>query len=103
MPTYDYRCQDCGHEFELIQKMTDDPIEECPSCTGRVKRLIGAGAGIIFKGSGFYQTDYRSESYRKDAAKEKASAAPSGDSKSKSESKPTATSSTTTGGSGTSS
>ncbi len=72
MPTYDYNCDACGAEFEMFQSITANPIRKCPECGKlRVRRLIGAGAGIIFKGSGFYQTDYRSESYRKDAEKEK--------------------------------
>jgi len=74
MPTYDYVCDSCGHEFELFQKITAHPKRKCPEC-GRLKlrRLIGPGAAIVFKGSGFYQTDYRSESYKKGvAAAEKA-------------------------------
>ena len=59
MPTYDYKCNKCNYAFELFQKMTDEPIKECPKCKGQVIRLIGAGAGPIFKGSGFYQTDYK--------------------------------------------
>lgn len=59
MPHYDYVCHACGKEFELFQKMSDAPITICPYCQGEVKRLIGAGAGPIFKGSGFYQTDYK--------------------------------------------
>ena len=72
MPTYDYICENCGHEFEQFQMITAKPIRKCPRC-GRegVKRLIGVGAGIIFRGSGFYETDYRSESYKKAADKEK--------------------------------
>ncbi|MCB1308949.1 MAG: hypothetical protein KDK30_12240 [Leptospiraceae bacterium] len=62
MPTYNYRCDDCGHEYEAFQSMKDDPHTECPECGGQVKRLIGAGAGIVFKGSGFYVTDYRKDS-----------------------------------------
>lgn len=73
MPTYEYECRECGFRFEKFQNMTDEPIKECPECDGSVKRLIGAGAGIIFKGSGFYSTDYRSESYKKAAEKEKES------------------------------
>ncbi len=65
MPTYEYECRECGHRFEEFQSITDEPIGTCPECGGEVRRLIGSGAGIIFKGSGFYQTDYRSESYRK--------------------------------------
>ncbi len=65
MPTYDYVCQSCGHKFEEFQSIKAAPLKKCPSC-GRLKlnRLIGTGAGIIFKGSGFYATDYRSDSYK---------------------------------------
>lgn len=59
MPTYDYKCLKCNEKFEVFQKINDDPIDKCPKCGGEVKRLIGAGAGPIFKGSGFYQTDYK--------------------------------------------
>jgi len=59
MPTYDYECKHCGHTFEVSQKMNDKALEACPKCKKSVKRLIGAGSGIIFKGSGFYATDYR--------------------------------------------
>ncbi len=71
MPTYDYECSGCGHRWELFQSITAKPKRKCPEC-GRAtaKRLIGTGGGIIFKGSGFYQTDYRSESYRKAAKAE---------------------------------
>ena len=72
MPTYDYQCLDCGIKFELFQNMTEEPIRECPDCRGEVKRLIGAGAGLIFKGSGFYSTDYRDDSYKEAAKKDKA-------------------------------
>jgi len=61
MPTYDYECTDCGHTFEYFQSMSDEPLQKCPSCGGKVKRLIGGGLGIIFKGSGFYVTDNRSK------------------------------------------
>ena len=72
MPTYAYVCQDCGHNFEQFQSITAEPLQKCPRCNKRrLKRLIGSGAGIIFKGSGFYETDYRSESYTKAAKKEK--------------------------------
>ncbi len=57
MPTYDYVCQDCGHDFEAFQSMKDDPLTECPECNGKLKRLVGGGTGIIFKGSGFYVND----------------------------------------------
>lgn len=72
MPTYDYVCDACEHQFELFQPITESPKRKCPEC-GRLKlrRLFGTGAAIVFKGSGFYQTDYRSESYRKGAEAEK--------------------------------
>lgn len=62
MPNYDYRCDSCGHVFEVFQSMTDELISQCPECGGTVKRLIGPGAGLIFKGSGFYITDYKNKS-----------------------------------------
>lgn len=72
MPTYDYECSACGHAFEKFQPITARAIRKCPSCGKlKVRRLIGTGAGVIFKGSGFYQTDYRSDSYKKDAEKDK--------------------------------
>lgn len=68
MPTYDYRCNACGHEFELFQSMSEKTKRKCPEC-GQLKleRLIGTGAAVLFKGSGFYETDYRSDSYKKQA------------------------------------
>ena len=71
MPTYEYKCKSCGHVFEEFQSITAPPCEVCPKCGGKVKRLIGAGAAVIFKGSGFYATDYRSEEYKKKAKEEK--------------------------------
>lgn len=66
MPTYEYKCVNCGYHFELFQSMATAPISDCPNCCkNTLKRLIGTGSGIIFKGSGFYQTDYRSSSYQK--------------------------------------
>lgn len=62
MPTYEYKCLKCDHRFELFQLMSAEPIKVCPKCSGEVKRLIGAGAGPIFKGTGFYQTDYKNNS-----------------------------------------
>jgi len=59
MPTYDYQCDDCGHRFERFQKMSDAPVDACPECGGKVRRLIGTGAAVIFKGSRFHATDYR--------------------------------------------
>lgn len=77
MPTYDYECANCGHAFELSQKMSDKPLNECPECKGAVRRLIGKGSGIIFKGSGFYETDYkRKETKKKDQKCEKADSSP---------------------------
>lgn len=71
MPTYEYICPDCGHELELFQGITSPAIQKCPRCGRRkLKRLIGRGSGIIFKGSGFYQTDYRSKDYHKARKKE---------------------------------
>ncbi len=72
MPTYEYICENCGYEFEQFQAIKAKPIRKCPACGKReLKRLIGSGSGIIFKGSGFYQTDYRSESYKKGEKSEK--------------------------------
>ncbi|MCP4762384.1 MAG: zinc ribbon domain-containing protein [archaeon] len=62
MPTYEYECMECKHRFEMFQNMNDEPINMCSQCNGKVKRLIGAGAGIIFKGSGFYVNDYKKSS-----------------------------------------
>jgi putative FmdB family regulatory protein len=60
MPTYEYACKSCGHDLEVFQRMSDDPLERCPSCnTLSLKRKIGLGAGIIFKGGGFYETDFK--------------------------------------------
>jgi putative FmdB family regulatory protein len=82
MPTYDYECDACGHAFEEFQSMLDKPFKKCPKCKkSKLRRLIGTGAAIIFKGSGFYQTDYRSESYKSAAKSEesKTSDAPKAD------------------------
>ncbi|MCY3007747.1 MAG: zinc ribbon domain-containing protein [Planctomycetota bacterium] len=69
MPTYDYECDACGHRFELYQSISADPERKCPECKKlKLRRLIGTGAAVVFKGSGFYQTDYRSDSYKKSAA-----------------------------------
>ena len=68
MPTYDYQCKSCGHKWELFQSITAQPEKKCPECGKKqAERVIGPGAGIIFRGSGFYQTDYRSEKYKKAA------------------------------------
>lgn len=75
MPTYDYQCDACGHSFELYQGINDPKKKKCPQCKKlKLRRLIGTGAAIVFKGSGFYQTDYRSESYKKAAAADKPAA-----------------------------
>ena len=104
MPTYDYECDACGHTWELFQRISEDPVKACPECKKKkARRLFGTGAAIMFKGSGFYETDYRSDSYKKGADKAKKSKSDSSsessskksDSKSetksssKSESKPT--------------
>lgn len=73
MPTYDYVCDACEHAFEEFQSMMDEPLKKCPKCKkNRLRRLLGTGAAIIFKGSGFYQTDYRSESYKSSAKADEA-------------------------------
>ncbi len=93
MPTYDYRCKVCDHRWELFQSIKADPEKQCPACGKRTaERIIGAGAGILFKGSGFYQTDYRSATYKKAAEADKKAAdggnGKSDGSSSKSDSKP---------------
>ena len=99
MPTYDYICESCGHEFEAFESIKADPQTLCPACDKQtLKRKIGAGAAILFKGSGFYQTDYRSDSYKKAAKADNTapSSKPSSDSSSSSTSSPTASSGGTT-------
>lgn len=86
MPTYEYECPKCRKTFEIFQSMKDEPLKTCPNkkCKGKVKRLIGTGAGLIFKGSGFYITDYRSEGYKQAAKKDSsASSSPSSGGESK--------------------
>jgi len=84
MPTYDYECDACKHTFEMFQTITASHIRKCPECGKlKVKRLIGAGSTVIFKGSGFYQTDYRSEEYKSRQKAEKSSTAEKKDSKAK--------------------
>lgn len=98
MPTYEYSCSKCGHTFEVSQSIKDNALEICPKDTcprktwgkGKVKRVISTGGGIIFKGSGFYSTDYRSESYKADAKKD-SFAASSSKTETKSETKTEAT------------
>ena len=73
MPTYEYLCADCGRKFEIFQSINQPPLSVCPYCGGNVRRLISGGGGLLFKGSGFYATDYRSEAYKNAAKKEKES------------------------------
>jgi len=70
VPTYEYECKSCGHTFEASQSITAKPLEKCPQCHQQVRRLISAGAGIIFKGAGFYATDYRKKSKSEKEAKD---------------------------------
>ena len=83
MPTYDYVCSACGHRFEEFQSMSSSPLNKCPACKkSKLERLIGTGAGVIFKGSGFYETDYRGDAYKNDAKNDtEAASKPSSDSK----------------------
>jgi putative FmdB family regulatory protein len=75
MPTYEYKCPE-GHRFELFQKMSEEPRANCPECGAESERLLSGGAGFLFKGNGFYITDYRSDSYKKDESKEKPGGTP---------------------------
>jgi putative FmdB family regulatory protein len=87
MPTYDYKCPDCDHGFEAFHSMSADPIKDCPECEkSNVRRLIGTGAGLIFKGSGFYITDYRSKAYSESKKAESGSSGGGSEGGSKSES-----------------
>jgi putative FmdB family regulatory protein len=84
MPTYDYLCDACGHKFEHFQSISDKLLKKCPKCKkSKLRRLFGTGAAVVFKGSGFYQTDYRSDAYKKAAQADKsAGEAKPGDNKS---------------------
>jgi putative FmdB family regulatory protein len=87
MPTYDYECKKCSHTWEAFQPITAQPLKKCPECgKSAAKRVIGPGAGILFKGSGFYLTDYRSDSYKKAAEADKKSSEPAKSEGSKSDS-----------------
>lgn len=89
MPTYDYICDSCGHEFEAFESIKADAQTVCPTChEPKLRRKIGAGAAILFKGSGFYQTDYRSDSYKKGAEADKSASQPKTESSSSSSSTP---------------
>lgn len=83
MPTYEYECTDCGYTFEKFQSIKDKPVQRCPKCRHKVRKLLGSGAGIIFKGSGFYETDYK----RKSASKEPSSSSGGENTGSKTESR----------------
>jgi putative FmdB family regulatory protein len=95
MPTYEYVCEKCGHEFEAVQSMSDAPLKSCPQAVcaqkkwgrGKVKKKISGGAGLLFKGSGFYITDYRSEGYKKSAKKDSGEAKPAAKPETKPETK----------------
>lgn len=95
MPTYEYECTTCGHQFETVQSMKDPHLTDCPQqeCAGPVKRKIGRGAGLIFKGTGFYITDYRSDSYKAAAKQDSASSSSSSGSSSSGSSASTSSSS----------
>ena len=82
MPTYDYSCPN-GHRFEVFQRMSDEPVSECPECGGAAPRNISGGAGFLFKGDGFYITDYRSDDYKKKASADSSSGSSEDSSKSK--------------------
>jgi putative FmdB family regulatory protein len=104
MPTYDYLCDACGHEFEEFQNISDAVLTKCPKCKKKkLRRLFGAGAGIIFKGSGFYQTDYRSDSYKKKAEADKSASSSSSSSTADTGAKSSSSSSSSSGSTGSSS
>ena len=89
MPTYEYKCAQCGIQFEKVQRITEQPLTLCPEpgCGGSISRLISKGAAVLFKGSGFYQTDYRSDSYKKAVSAESSSSKESGSTEKKSSEK----------------
>ena len=87
MPTYEYECGSCEHVFEEFQSITAPPCDVCPKCGGKVRRRIGAGSAVIFKGSGFYATDYRSDEYKKRVKEEKGETEKKGEKKKSSSSK----------------
>lgn len=79
MPTYEYECSSCQYLFEAFQNISEKPLTECPRCGGPVKRKISGGSGLLFKGKGFYITDYRSDNYKKKASEEKPKSEPTKD------------------------
>jgi putative FmdB family regulatory protein len=95
MPTYEYECSKCHHRFERVHSIKAPPLKTCPECRGRVRRVISGGAGVIFKGSGFYQTDYRSEGYKKAAKADQTPPAAASSSKETPAAKPAAPSPST--------
>jgi putative FmdB family regulatory protein len=88
MPTYDYRCTKCGHRFEVFHSIKDDTVRRCPKCRSKAVRVPAGGAGLLFKGSGFYITDYRSKSYQERAKQESGGGAGSKEPAKPAESKP---------------
>ena len=76
MPTYEYKCTNCGYRFEEFQSITDSPNDTCPKCNHKTEQIITGGAGFLLKGSGFYSTDYRSESYKKGEIKDRGETTP---------------------------
>jgi putative FmdB family regulatory protein len=91
MPTYEYDCQNCGHDLEAFQRMSDEPLRDCPKCgEATLKRRIGLGAGIIFKGGGFYETDFKDRSGKAEKPAKDSKEAPSAEKKGESGSKPAA-------------
>lgn len=88
MPTYDYVCDNCGYNFEEFQSIIAEPLTNCPQCQGHVHRLISSGNGFLFKGNGFYITDYRTEKYKKERQREEGNKSDNGNGKHSSESKP---------------
>jgi putative FmdB family regulatory protein len=96
MPTYEYVCDECGHNFDELQSFSDEPLKKCPKCgKKKLRRLFGTGAAVLFKGSGFYETDYRSESYKQAQKKESESSTPAATDAGKSTSSDSAKSSST--------